>query len=81
MKAKPDQLAGSRPAAGSPGQLHPASPAGFPVDPPIKRESWFSSYDEEWSAFLAEKSIHKNRPGINHDDTDAQPRVWNMPPG
>ena len=46
---------------------------------PKQHTTWFSSYDEEWAAFLAESSLKKTRPGINHEIPETLPRVWNSP--
>ena len=34
---------------------------------------------QEWAAFLAESTLKKTRPGINHDEREPLPRVWNTP--
>ena len=79
MKATPDQPAGPRlkaaPAARTNVKFHKA-PA---VCPPARRKTWFNSYNEEWAAFFAEKSISKVRSGINGENPEALPRVWNIP--
>lgn len=49
------------------------------VDSPERHINWFSSYDEEWVAFVNERSIHKIRPGINNFEPEPLPRVWNCP--
>lgn len=79
MKANPDQPAGPRLKAAPPAKLHPKSHKASAVGPPARRKTWFNSYDEEWAAFLAEKTIRKSRPGINAEVPEALPRVWNMP--
>lgn len=79
MKANPDQPAGPRLKAASPAKLYTKSHKASAVGPPARRKTWFNSYDEEWAAFLAEKSIRKSRPGINGEDPEALPRVWNIP--
>lgn len=72
MNATPDQPASSRPAGSTPSR---------PVDPPATRNSWFKSYDEEWSALQAESLRRKTLPGINHAEAESLPRVWNSPQG
>ena len=79
MKANPDQLAGPRLKAASAAKLSTNIHKASAVGPPARRKTWFNSYDEEWAAFLAEKSINKSRPGINSEDPEALPRVWNIP--
>lgn len=49
------------------------------VSPPERHVSWFSNYDEEWAAFVNEHSISKTRPGINNEEPEPLPRVWNCP--
>lgn len=51
------------------------------VDPPTRPHTWFNSYNEEWEAFVEEQAIHKRRPGINNDEPEPLPRVWNCPHG
>ncbi len=63
-------------------QRHPPAtktPMVTPVDPPMLSKAWFSSYDEEWAAFLAENSLRKSPLWIKHNDEDSPPCVWNMP--
>ena len=77
MKPNQDQLAGIRnslPARTSAKNLKVSS-----VDPPAIHRTWLTSYDEEWAAFLAESSLKKTRPGINNDEPEPLPRVWNTP--
>jgi hypothetical protein len=79
MKANPDQPTGTRIKAAPPAKTFASFHKVSVVDPPVRRKTWFNSYDEEWAAFLAEKSIKKVRPGINSDDPEPLPRVWNSP--
>lgn len=79
MKATPDQPAGPRLKAAPTAKIHPKFPKASIVGPPARRKTWFNSYDEEWAAFLAECSINKSRPGLNSEDPEALPRVWNIP--
>lgn len=81
MKANPDQPAGPRLKAGSPARMQPKIHKATDVGPPARRQTWFNSYDEEWAAFLTESSIKKCRPGINNEDPETLPRVWNIPHG
>ena len=81
MKTNYDQLADGRIMNRIPGQSEPGVHAIPTVDPPERRNNWFSSYDEEWEAFVEEHAILKNRPGINGDEPEALPRVWNCPHG
>ena len=81
MKTKYDQLADGRIMNKPHGQSEPGIHAIPAVDPPERRNNWFSSYDEEWEAFVEERAILKNRPGINSDEPEPLPRVWNCPHG
>ncbi|MBK1814289.1 hypothetical protein JIN84_01530 [Luteolibacter yonseiensis] len=79
MNATFDQQAASRGLA-----YHPATPSPIhshesPVDPPKPHNTWFSSYDEEWAAFLAEKSRRKSSATPHPDGFEVLPRVWNSP--
>lgn len=49
------------------------------VDFTPSRTSWYTSYDEEWAAFLEEKSLHKSYSPENPSEPEALPRVWNSP--
>ncbi|MES2440758.1 MAG: hypothetical protein V4584_16950 [Verrucomicrobiota bacterium] len=80
MNINSDQHAGSRPID-RPAKNSAIPPKVSSVDPPARRKTWFNSYDEEWADFLARKSLTKSRPGINSDDPETLPRVWNTPPG
>ncbi len=51
------------------------------VDFTPSRTSWFASYDEEWAAFLEEKSLQKSHFQENLSEPEALPRVWNVPHG
>ena len=51
------------------------------VDFNPSRTSWFDSYDEEWAAFLEEKSLLKSHFPENPSEPEALPRVWNIPHG
>ncbi len=79
MKATPEQPTGTRLKADLPAKayakLHKVASGGAPA----RRKTWFSSYDEEWAAFLAESAIKKSRPGITSADPETLPRVWNSP--
>ncbi|MES2920648.1 MAG: hypothetical protein V4819_03835 [Verrucomicrobiota bacterium] len=79
MKANPDQPAGPRLKAAPTAKHYTKSHKASAVGPPARRKTWFSSYDEEWAAFLAESAMRKSRPGINSEDPEALPRVWNIP--
>ncbi|MES2475422.1 MAG: hypothetical protein V4640_06555 [Verrucomicrobiota bacterium] len=37
------------------------------------------SYNEEWNAFIQDKTLRRSRSGFDHDETDSRPRVWNCP--
>ncbi len=76
MKTNLDQHAGRRPTDQQPNYGIHRTPT---VDPPERHLSWFDSYDEEWEAFVEQQSIRKNKPGINHDEPEPLPRVWNCP--
>jgi hypothetical protein len=61
-----------------------ATAIGFPptpTDPPERHFGWFSSYNEEWAAFVQQQSVHRTRSGFDHNDPVPRPRVWNCPPG
>jgi len=79
MNANPDQLKGTRPKAGPTGRNQTEFTKVFNVDPPAQRKTWFKDYDEEWAAFLTEKSLGKSKPGLNKADSETLPRVWNSP--
>ncbi len=79
MNANPDQPVGPRLKAAPTAKTRTKSPKAPNVGPPAKRKTWFNSYDEEWAAFLAKSSMTKSRPGINSEDPEALPRVWNIP--
>jgi hypothetical protein len=81
MKAIPDQPAGARIPIASPAGKRKDPRKVSHVDPPVKRKTWFSSYNEEWAAFLAEKSRMKSRPGLSESEPELLPRVWNCPHG
>ncbi|MES2661379.1 MAG: hypothetical protein V4689_22350 [Verrucomicrobiota bacterium] len=81
MKTNQDQLADGRMMNKQHGQSEPGIQRISAVDPPERRNTWFNSYDEEWEAFVEEHAIHKNRPGINGDEPEPLPRVWNCPHG
>ena len=81
MNANPVQTQGNRPKADPTGGNQTNFTKVFNVDPPVDRTTWFSDYDEEWAAFLAEKSRVKMKPGLNSIDPEACPRVWNIPNG
>ncbi len=79
MNANPDQLAGSRSPAGLPAKsAKNISQVSF-VSPPATRLTWFSSYEEEWAAFLTVSSMKKTRPALSNGYSEALPRVWNIP--
>lgn len=79
MKTKDDQPADGRISDLTPGHAAPETRRVSAVDPPKRHQSWFSSYNEEWEAFIEEHAIQKNRPGINNDEPESLPRVWNCP--
>lgn len=79
MNANPDQFAGPRLKADSSAKNNPKSHKVSSVGPPASRKAWFSNYDEEWAAFLAKNALKKSHPGINNEDPEALPRVWNSP--
>jgi hypothetical protein len=79
MKANPDQPAGARVNVAAPAGTHKNLHKVVAVDPPVKRKTWFNSYDEEWAAFLAAESMKKSRPGFNSNEPELLPRVWNCP--
>ncbi len=81
MKTNYDQLTDGRMMKAPLGQFEPGIRSIPAVDPPEQHHSWFNSYDEEWQAFVEEHTIHKTRPGINGDEPEALPRVWNCPHG
>lgn len=81
MKANLDQSAGISAIADLPAKASTTSHKVSSVDPPVKRKTWFNSYDEEWAALLSENSRCKTRPGINNEIPEALPRVWNIPHG
>jgi hypothetical protein len=81
MKAIPDRPAGARIPIAPPAGKRTDPRKVSQVDPPVKRKTWFSSYNEEWAAFLAEKSKMKSRPGLNESEPELLPRVWNCPHG
>ena len=81
MNANPVQTQGNRPKADPTGGNQTNFTKVFNVDPPVDRTTWFSDYDEEWAAFLAEKSRVKMKSGLNSIDPEACPRVWNIPNG
>ena len=81
MKTNSDQLPDGRIVPSPHGQSEPEFQWLPAVNPPERHNSWFKSYDEEWEAFVEEHSILKNRPGINSDEPEPLPRVWNCPHG
>lgn len=82
MNANPDQKTDAGRVTGNPARSASGTFKIPSVDPPSARNSWFNSYDEEWASFLASSSMMKKiSPGINHDEAEALPRVWNTPHG
>ncbi len=79
MNAKQDQPLSSRSTGGTLTHTGPGFAPAVHVDPPATRKSWFSSYDEEWSALMAQSAIRKTLPGINNSEPEPLPRVWNSP--
>ncbi len=80
MNSYPDQPVEGRPHAGSATAFsNPENTKVAPVDPPATRKSWYSNYDEEWADFLARSTKNKKRPGINNEEPESLPRVWNTP--
>ena len=79
MKAIPEPFAGPRLKADSPAKTYTKFHKVSAVGPPARRTTWFTSYDEEWAAFLAESSLRKSHPGINNEAPEVLPRVWNCP--
>ena len=51
------------------------------VDPPERHLGWFSSYDEEWVAFVKEHESRRTHSGFFPSEPEALPRVWNCPNG
>ncbi len=79
MNANPDQPVDGLPQGTSPALRKLEIPKVAPVDSPATRKTWYHSYDEEWADFLAKSSMKKSRPGINHEEAEPLPRVWNSP--
>jgi hypothetical protein len=79
MNANPDQLAAPRLKADSSAETYQKSHKVSSVGPPASRKAWFNNYDEEWAAFLAKSALKKSHPGINNEDPETLPRVWNSP--
>jgi hypothetical protein len=42
-------------------------------------EKWINHYDEEWIAFLRDKSPQKRKNAGDHLEPELLPRVWNIP--
>jgi hypothetical protein len=79
MNANPDQPVDDRLQAASSTLRKLEKSKASSVDPPATRKTWYHSYDEEWADFLAKSSMKKARPGINHEEPEPLPRVWNAP--
>lgn len=81
MKTNDDQLAHGCVMPPTKGQSESGVQWIPPVAAPERHDNWFKSYDEEWEAFVEEHAIHKTRPGINGEEPEPLPRVWNCPHG
>ena len=80
MKTIKDQLDASRASSGKARGAAATGVAKTPaVDPPERQVGWFSSYDEEWVAFVQEHAIRREHSGLGHGEPEALPRVWNCP--
>ncbi len=81
MKTNPELSAAGRNSDRQSGLAATHAQMHSVVDPPTGPHTWFNSYNEEWEAFVEDQAIHKKRPGINHEEPEPLPRVWNCPQG
>jgi len=80
MKTNYDQPAGRRISDAKRGDLAEYEFRRIPaVDASEQHLSWFSSYDEEWEAFVKKQALLKNRAGFSSNEPESLPRVWNCP--
>lgn len=79
MNANIDHFSSQGSATASFGSTSATLAVPFSQPLPSRDKNGFRTYDEEWAAFLAERSIRKSRPGINNEVPEALPRVWNNP--
>ena len=80
MNATPNAIMLRDPTQAAPGAKSGArNPTTPPEDSFSRCMPWISDYDEEWTSFIEQHSMHECWASKNDSETEVLPRVWNLP--